>query len=274
MNLYGCDSTVILHLTVLEPPSVSISAKYDCHEQSYHLVALTTAPYIDWSAQPADSAGLTLSPPDAYAHPSTAVAYLVRADWRDTLFCPAYDTIVLQPALLPSATISTYPEFLTENSLSLRAEAHCHNAQQLQWFVNQHLYAENQALSTYTAEPLFDSVLLAVVVENDLCADTSTKTINIYHETLYIPNIFLPESGDDNLRLFRVRSNAVTDFEITIYSRSGEPVFHSTDIGIPWDGTYAGTPCPQGAYMYHIRYRTPSLTTSWQSRIGTITLVR
>ena len=274
LNLYGCDSIVLLHLTVLEPPIVVAHSEYDCAQRWYHLTAVTDARYVTWCAQPADSAGLLLLPPDAYAQPMTTVAYIVCADLRDTLFCPAYDTLLLKPALLPAATIVTRPEMLTENSLTLYAEAHSHYARRLQWFVDRRWYADDRANITYVADPLADSVLLTVVVENDLCADTVAHTVPVYHEALHIPNIFLPEGDDAELRLFRVRSNAVTDFEMDIYNRSGDLVFHATDIDAAWDGTYRGVPCPQGAYVYYIRYRVPSLTKNRKSLVGTVTLVR
>ena len=274
LNRNGCDSIIQLQLTLVEPPSVVAHAAFDCAQQWYHLTATTTAPYVVWYAQPADSAGLLPSSPDAFARPLTDVEYMVRADLRDTLFCPAYDTLVLQPALHPSALISTRPEMLTESNLTLYATALCRNAHRMHWLVNDRWYAENCANITYHADPMADSVRLAVVVEGSFCADTVTHVVPIHHEVLYVPNIFLPEGDDDELRLFRVHSNTVTEFEMTVYTRGGIPVFRTTDLDTPWDGTSNGAPCPQGAYLYNIRYRVPSVPDNWKTRIGTVTLVR
>lgn len=274
INRYGCDSIVLLQLEVTNPPEVTAHYDYDCATRQYRLAAVTNAPYVTWSANPADSAGLLSDPPDAYARPQGIVQYVVLADWRDTLFCPAYDTLVLQPALLPSATLTTHPDMLTESDLTLYAEAHTQHADHMIWLIDGRWFAENRANIAYTASPLADSVLLSVVVENNLCADTTNKSIPIFHEVLSVPNIFIPEGSDEATRLFRVRSNAVSEFEITIYNRSGIPVFHSTDIDMPWDGTRYSLPCPQGAYLYHIRYRVPSTPSGWKNLTGTVTLVR
>ena len=196
------------------------------------------------------------------------------ADFRDTLFCPAYDTLVLEPAALPSATIATRPELLTENNLTLYVSARSCNAQRMHWLVDGHWYAEDCANITYRALPMADSVLVAVVVENDVCADTVTRVVPIFHEVLYVPNVFMPDGADGELRQFRVRSNAVTRFEMTVYTRGGVPVFHTDDLNVPWDGTRDGEPCPQGAYLYDIRYCVPSTPDNWKTRIGTVTLVR
>ncbi|MBR3489442.1 MAG: gliding motility-associated C-terminal domain-containing protein, partial [Bacteroidales bacterium] len=274
LNRYGCDSVALLRLNVVDPPVVGIDHSYDCRGRQYHLVAVTTAPYVEWQAEPADSAGLLLSLMDAWACPLTTVAYMVRADWHDTLFCPAYDTLVLQPAQLPTATITTRPEMLTETNLTLYAESQCQNTNRHRWMVNQRWYAENCANITYVANPQDDSVLLELVVENDLCVDTIPHTVPIYHEVLYIPNVIMPESEDASQSRFVVHSEVVTDIEVAIFDRNGVQVFHTTDIQFSWDGTHQGIPCPQGAYLYHIRYRVPSVPNNWKSCIGTITLVR
>jgi gliding motility-associated-like protein len=274
VGVYGCDSLVYLYLSVVEPPSVTAYYTYDCPLQCYHLTATSSAPYIEWFAHPADSAGLLSTPPDAIARPLTTAYYIVRADWRDTLFCPAYDTLALQPAQLPTATITTRPEMLTEDNLTLYAECRSRNASRLQWMVNHRWYAEDCANITFVASPEDDSVLLEVVVRNDLCVDTVSHTVPIHHEVLYVPNVFLPEGEDASQRWFVVRSEVVVEIEITIFNRKGIPVFHTTDIHTPWDGTYQGVPCPEGAYLYHLRYRVPTVPDNWKSRIGTVTLIR
>ena len=75
------------------------------------------------------------------------------------------------------------------------------------------------------------------------------------------------------LCIFAYGSN-IHDFEITIYSRRGQRVFHSRDINEEWDGTLNGRPCPQGAYVYTISYTTPSSAGSPRKKNGTVLLVR
>ena len=274
LNSSGCDSSVWLQLVVMEPPSVNIEEDYDCLNGSYHLTAVTTAPYVEWHADPADNAGLVSSQYAAEVSPSARTTYWVRADWREELFCPAYDTVVLLPFRLPTASVAVYPEFLTESNLTLRAQAQCYDAQRMQWWVDGRWYADNRATIVYTASPLADSVCLTVLAANELCADTVSVSVPLYHEELFVPNIFVPEGAESEHRLFCVKSEAVIDFEMTIYTRGGVAVFHAEDIGSCWDGTYNGEPCLQGTYLYNIRYRIPSVPNNWKNRTGTVTLVR
>ena len=274
VSVFGCDSHVFLHLSIVEPPAVRAEYSYDCLRGCYLLTATTSAPYVEWYGEPADSAGLLPVPPDAVARPMTEVRYWVRADWREGLFCPAYDSLVLRPVGLPTARISVRPELLTEANLTLYAECRCLDAERLVWRVNDRWYAEDCANISFVASPEDDSVLLELVVENEWCADTVSLSVPVCHEVLYVPNVIVPEGVDPLQRQFRVRSEWVTEMEVTIYDRRGMPVFHSTDMEAAWDGSCRGAPCPQGAYVYCLRYRVPSVPYNWRSRMGTVTLIR
>ena len=89
---------------------------------------------------------------------------------------------------------------------------------------------------------------------------------------IWIPNIFVPGDGDNGL--FKVIAESLYSFEIRIYNRFGQMVFHTRDINEGWDGKWNTTPCPQGAYTYYIRYSDSVTPTSTNSLLGTVTLLR
>ena len=93
---------------------------------------------------------------------------------------------------------------------------------------------------------------------------------------LWVPNIFVPSSDDEEINLFRVRLNhpdyVVSNFRMTIFNRTGNQVFMSNDINTPWDGKYRGREMPQSAYVYVIYYTDKDGLR--HQRKGTITLVR
>jgi gliding motility-associated-like protein len=87
-----------------------------------------------------------------------------------------------------------------------------------------------------------------------------------------VPNAFTP-NGDGRNDCFRVLYwPAVTRFELTVYNRWGQPVFHSTDIDACWSGMTNGRPGPQGTYVYLITADTPKC--GLVQTKGTITLIR
>lgn len=93
---------------------------------------------------------------------------------------------------------------------------------------------------------------------------------------LWIPNVFAPGSGNNDINMFRVKMNQpsdhITDYRILIFSRSGQQVYVSHDINGAWDGTFKGRELPQSTYVYVIQY-TDHLKIKHQ-RKGTVTLVR
>lgn len=93
---------------------------------------------------------------------------------------------------------------------------------------------------------------------------------------LWVPNIFAPGSDDAEINLFRVRLNhpddVLTNYRITIFSRSGSQVYMSNDINNAWDGTYRGRKMPQSTYVYVIYYTDKEGLR--HQRKGTVTLVR
>ena len=64
-----------------------------------------------------------------------------------------------------------------------------------------------------------------------------------------IPNAFTP-NGDGINDALCFNTEQLSEFSISIFNRWGETVYRSDDPTRCWDGTYNGTPCPQGVYTY------------------------
>ena len=71
---------------------------------------------------------------------------------------------------------------------------------------------------------------------------------------VYIPNAFSPNDDGINDK-FVIVTNNLMYFEIRIFDRWGENIFHSSDPNISWDGTYKGKYCPLGTFTYIIYTR-------------------
>ncbi len=72
---------------------------------------------------------------------------------------------------------------------------------------------------------------------------------------LYLPNVFTP--NDDGINDF-FRAFAACDvvsFEMSIFNRWGDMVFHSSDMNLGWNGYHNNTPADNGVYVYMIRYK-------------------
>ncbi len=70
---------------------------------------------------------------------------------------------------------------------------------------------------------------------------------------LPIPNAFTPNGDGINDRFQLVGSlDQITTFTMQVFSRWGHLVFETTDPYEGWDGTFNGSPCPVGTYLWII----------------------
>ncbi|MGC6490287.1 MAG: choice-of-anchor L domain-containing protein [Flavobacteriales bacterium] len=86
------------------------------------------------------------------------------------------------------------------------------------------------------------------------CNETDSLRIIVDCEvTLFIPNSFTP-NGDGFNEFFRIYGNNILDFEMSIFNRWGEKVFHTKSLNYHWDGRYKHAVVQPGVYTYSISY--------------------
>lgn len=107
------------------------------------------------------------------------------------------------------------------------------------------LYRNQRYLLRYEEDCLSTIDTLDLTVINcDTCA-------------LYFPNAFSP-NGDGLNDFFLLQSQCNFDsYQISISDRWGEQVFFSQDALQAWNGTFKGSDCSQGIYIYDVRYQLP-----------------
>ena len=96
------------------------------------------------------------------------------------------------------------------------------------------------------------------IVETEFgCTDTFMLKINILPSQSYVPNAFRPNSEIAENRAFMPVGPGVdeSDFNLKIYSRSGELVFESDSPFNPWTGkNMDAKDVPQGNYVWVTNY--------------------
>lgn len=105
--------------------------------------------------------------------------------------------------------------------------------------------------------------------------DTSIQKIRVIFNDcdcqVFAPNAFTP-NGDGLNEKFDIKAACeLRSFQVSIYNRWGNLVFHSRSLDHDWDGTFKGREVPQGVYYYQIRY---SGATTSGSDAGPLTLIR
>ena len=68
---------------------------------------------------------------------------------------------------------------------------------------------------------------------------------------IYIPNSFTP-NGDNINDAFGPSVYGISEFEMTIYNKWGQIIYHTTEQNKPWDGTINNNETQAGVYTYSI----------------------
>ncbi len=106
------------------------------------------------------------------------------------------------------------------------------------------------------------------------CLDSTSITIPLNIETFWVPNAFTPDNPAGN-NIFSSVSLKTSMQEMYIYNRFGQMVFHCDGVDCGWDGRdMDGNPCPQGGYVYVIRYANEFEPDVTHVKKGAVTLIR
>lgn len=288
----GCDSTVGLSLHVRPLPSTVHELYLTCHGDAYYfykdtfrladpsLQSESMRTYLDnnnllvtWQSLDED-APLPYFGPDGLLRldvdSTLAYRYLLFYSYLDQPQCPVADTFFALPSKEIYADMEVWPHHLTSDRLDYYANDLSRNASGRRWYVDGVLHPSTRRRLDASARPDVDSVVVKLVAYNGSCQDSVQQTIPVFHHQLLFPNVFTP--GLDINNTFGPAYNNVSDYELWIYDRRGDQVFHTRDILDRWDGTYEGTPCRQETYVYTCTYTTVEYGKNRQ--VGTVTLLR
>ena len=264
----GVDNIVVQNLQVLNPPALDIVTEVSCHEQGGYLLSLPDTLCYQWASSPADS----LLPPTqfpVFLSPTDTITYYLTVDRCDTLPCPLRDTFLLTPVAAVDARLAVSPVQLDEDHLDFTATDLTVQPHQRQWYFNSFPLLSTDSTVEYHASVSDDSVLVMLVTNTDVCTDTATRLVLVNIQSLWFPNVFTPRATENNL--FRGYGTQVRDYDLRVYSRWANCIFHTSDINEGWDGTYRGKECPVGTYLYICHYTT--LEGELQTASGVVTLL-
>ena len=166
--------------------------------------------------------------------------------------CVNRESKYVEVDLKPKARIKAAPEEVSLGSMqTILTDVSFNSVRRVWYFYDGTKSYNNQVV--YQVPYSVDSVPIEMVVYNAHdCSDTTSKVIYVNNNTMWIPNSFTPMAGTNSK--FDIVAAGLQEYEIEIFNRDGMLVFHSDDVSNSWDGTFNGKYCPQGAYVYIIRY--------------------
>ena len=110
------------------------------------------------------------------------------------------------------------------------------------------------------------------------CSITDDISFKAYcPSSIFVPNAFTPDQDLIN-DYFNAKGNNIEDYQMFIYDRWGELIFHSESLEDHWDGTYKNRKCQIDVYVWRIYYSVESLENSnyriKKQKTGRVSLLR
>lgn len=271
---FGCSSTAIDSVTVYGQPYINLSSDVAaiCLGDSVLLDAGGNISYT-WNSAPYDpTLDNTQGQSSFMVSPTvTTTYYLLPSEDNPCSIEGAQVRIEVIPYPTPTIRSSSARVNIEDATLTLldvspySASSH--------WAFSDGGTAEGARVTHSFTDLGNDSVGITLNSCNRLdCCDSTTIHLPVEVTTVWFPNTFTPEA--DNNNLFGVHSKlAFTAFDLYVYNRRGQLVYHSTDPAAQWNGVMDnGVEAPQGAYAWFCRYAySPD---AFYTAKGTVTLIR
>ncbi|MGZ3928571.1 MAG: PKD-like domain-containing protein [Mucilaginibacter sp.] len=139
----------------------------------------------------------------------------------------------------------------------------------------------------YKKSPFTVTLTATNAASNCFAVKTETVIVN-FLGNLFLPNAFMPNSSNSELKVFMAKGTAIKEWHMQIFNNFGELVWETTKLdsnGSPvegWDGTFKGIPAQQGVYVWQIsatftngaQWKGMSYNNSLPKRTGSIHLIR
>ncbi len=190
----------------------------------------------------------------------TAGSYTVTA--ADANNCTASASAVVTETLLPPLNLGGTISSCQDSALTVDAGSGYAS------------YLWSTGETTQTISPLTAGIYSVTVVDTIGCNQSGSANVvfNICQDyTVFIPNAFTP-NGDGNNDRFQPYVTGVIYADVEVFDRWGEKVFETNNVNEYWDGTYRGTECKPGVFVYNVKV--VGFTGNTARYKGTVMLIR
>ena len=175
-----------------------------------------------------------------------------------------YDYEIITVYELPEPEFTTSPKYVMLPDQPVQFFNSSRNGNTYIWDFGDGEYSTQlNPYHQYTKEGIYDVKLIAF--SSQMCVDSIIKYEDvevsgagyIKYPNAFIPSDESPEDGsyptpDDVDNVFHPIWHGVKEYDLWIFNRWGEQLFHSTDVNVGWNGRYAnnGTELGQDVYFW------------------------
>ena len=140
------------------------------------------------------------------------------------------------------------------------------------WFWTPAIYLDNTSIPDPVFTPGVTTSYQLLVTDEAGCSASGKMTIVVYRP-LKMPNAFTPNNDGLN-DVFRIPASTPQKIKsFSVFNRWGGLIFHTSDSGTGWDGTFHGQPQSNDTYIWMIEYE-DLLTNKTETASGTVILIR
>ena len=270
-STFGCVSWDSIDLYLVKPDLTTDKDRICTGEE----VTLTAgrAAWFEWTSTPPDPdlngqeshSQITLSPKQ------TTTYTVVGHGTNGCSATPLKQKITVFP--YPIMQVQLTPDYIDSENPSVQFADLSENATSSLWnFGNGNTSQVRTVVHTFD-DLSQDSILITLVSANPLgCTSDTQFYVPVGIFAVWFPNAFTPKLETNNY--FKpYTANELEDYELFIFDRRGNLVFQAEHPEQAWDGTYNGTDCTVGSYVYIANYRRKGVERKISQK-GTVTLIR
>lgn len=197
-----------------------------------------------------------------------------------------YDYEIITVYELPQPDFTTSPKFVMLPHQPVQFFNSTKNGNTYIWDFGDGTYStELNPSHQYTVEGLYDVKLIAY--SSQMCTDSILKSEEvevsgagyIKYPNAFIPSDESPSDGsypvpDDMNNVFHPIWFGVKEYDLWIFNRWGEQLFHSTDVNVGWNGRYANEGKEMGQDVYFWKAKGKFENNTPFKIAGDVTLIR
>ena len=182
---------------------------------------------------------------------SVSLTMITLAGCVDTLYMMEQDLVTVHPN--PTAAFSVNPDRtdICDSEIEFIDQSQ-DGEEYFYFFDNGYISTQSNFIHTYTNEG--SDYPMQIVTNQYGCSDTARATVLIEPFEIFVPNTFIPDGNDINDYFKAYSDFEMTKWDLSIYNKWGERVFHTTSFDVAWDGTYKGLKCQNDTYIWVVKF--------------------
>lgn len=241
----GCQNQDTVTVTMLEPLEADAGNDRNlCHGDSTQIGhGLKEGQEYQWEPQEG------LSDPEApnpWASPDSTTIYTLTVTGSGCE--PVTDQVKINVDHPPKTDVSDDVSISAHGETQLEVSG----GLQYQWYPEEGL--DKTSVADPIASPEETTTYTVETTGINGCTTTDSVQVEVLEPRFWTPNAFSPGGENPEFRVV-APNETFRDFELTIFSREGVRVFHSTEPTEGWNGRKdnSGPILPEGIYLYRLR---------------------